>query len=140
MVRARDEAEEGTWVFTDGTVIVYFGTGWQAYGGVSEICARFRPAPWDIDCGQKFKYICMTPSVPGKTKLKTSIVSFRCVHGERVILSHQLINYQQKYFSVNYSFVQNSVCLKKFPTLCSQIQHGKIPINHVGNVGSIYPG
>ena len=81
-----DQAQEGTWVFTDGTVIDYLGTGWQETGEVGEDCARFTPAPWDINCGQEYKYICMTPPAQGKTKLKISLVSVRSIHGETVIL------------------------------------------------------
>ena len=62
-----DQAEEGTWMFTDGTVIDYFGTGWVESGGVNENCARFQPAPWDIHCSSQFKYICMTSPAQGKT-------------------------------------------------------------------------
>ena len=75
-----DQAEEGTWMFTDGTVIDYFGTGWVESGGENENCARFQPAPWDIHCSSQFKYICMTPPTQGNTKLKISIVSVRDIH------------------------------------------------------------
>ena len=117
-------------MFTDGTAIDYFGTGWAISGGTSENCARFRPQPWDIYCGEEYKHICTTPSVPGKTELKTSIVSFRSVHGESLFHTSSLTN-QRKYYCCELpSFKTHSLY-----EINSQIQHGKIPINHVLNFG-----